>query len=72
MSARMDTVTALVDNPTRLWLILAGAGVGATRAPMLEGNVRLAAPWEDPSRCLIPATQLRVGMIVQHQNDLWP
>src|SRR5438046_4431719 len=34
---------------------------------------------EDPSRSspggpvsmLIPATQLRVGMIVQHQNDLW-
>src|SRR5205823_2080649 len=37
------------------------------------------ATGEDPSRSspggpvpmLIPATQLRVGMIVQHQNDLW-
>src|SRR5437667_7058441 len=41
------------------------------RAPVLEGTLRLAAPPGGPIPMLIPATQLRVGMIIQHQSDLW-
>src|SRR5438034_11744616 len=50
----------------------------ASRAPGWR-HASPGARGEDPSRSspggpvpmLIPATQLRVGMIVQHQNDLW-
>jgi elongation factor P len=37
---------------------------------MLDERLILAVQ-EDPPSMFIPATQLRVGMIVRHQNDLW-
>src|SRR5437762_6863489 len=70
-SARVDTAMVPVDVHKR------PPAVRHTRRGWRAPSP--GAREEDPSRrspggpvpMLIPATQLRVGMIVQHQNDLW-